>query len=290
MKKKIGFIGLGIMGSRMASHIPLDQYDLYVYNRTAAKADPLKERGAVVCKTPAEVAENVEILITVLSTPEVVFDIAAGQDGFLCRMKENAIWINTTTIDKKSAIELAQLSKNNNVSYLDAPVSGSLIPAEQGELIFLLGGDNQVIAEVEPLLNFMGKKNLKVGNPGDAAAFKLVINAILGQSMVALAEGISLGRALGLQTDFLLENLFQTPVVSPVLSVKKKKIISNDFSPEFPLQWMHKDLFLAAEEAYRNNISLLQTNLCKEIFATARLSISEETDFSAVIKQYQRKK
>ncbi|TXK28253.1 NAD(P)-dependent oxidoreductase, partial [Pontibacter qinzhouensis] len=182
---KIGFIGLGIMGSRMAARLQQAGHELVVYNRTQARADELVEKGATRATTPEEVAQRCRLVFTMLSTPEAVEEVAVGKDGFLKALPGNSLWVNCSTVNPSFTLKMAQHAKKMGQRFLDAPVSGSLVPAEKGELIFLIGGDAADVEQVRELLNLMGKEVVHVGGHGQGSGMKMVNNMMLAQAMAS---------------------------------------------------------------------------------------------------------
>lgn len=279
---KIGFIGLGIMGSRMASNLQKAGHSLIVYNRTKEKANNLLDLGAKWADNPKEVAQNVDILITMLSTPEIVKEIALGSKGFLSSLKDNSIWMNCSTVNPSFTKDMDAIAKKHRVRYLDAPVAGTKTPAENGELLFLVGGDSASVNETKFLLDIMGKKALHLGKVGMGAAMKMLINQLLGQSMVAFAEALVMGEAMGLEKEILFNVLLNTPVVPPVMSAIRTKLENSDYETNFPLKWIQKDLHLSTICAYEQNVALPNLTITKEIYAQAKQHGYGDLDFSAV--------
>ncbi len=282
---KIGFIGLGIMGSRMANNLAEAGYELIVYNRTKEKAKELIAKDNVTWKgSPAEVAKNADYLFTMLSTPFVVEEIAAGKDGFIKHLKQNATWIDSSTVNPSFTENMASLSKSRGIKFLDAPVAGSKVPAEKGELIFLAGGEEEVVHDCIPFFEIMGKKYIHAGENGKGTALKMVFNLLLGQAMNAFAEGMALGESLGIDKNILFDTLLESPVVAPFVKLKRDKMNQNSYEAEFPLKWMQKDLHLASDTAFEQGIGLPAVNVIKEVYAMAKNSGYAEEDFSAIYK------
>jgi len=154
----IGFIGMGIMGSRMAMNLLKAGNDLTISNRTREKAQVLLDNGANWAQSPAELAPAVDILFTMLSTPDAVKEVATGENGFLQTMPKGTLWVNCSTVDPNFARQMADLAASHSVGYLDAPVAGTKGPAASGELVFLLGGESDDVNKCQPLFDCMGKK------------------------------------------------------------------------------------------------------------------------------------
>lgn len=276
---KIGFIGLGIMGSRMAANLIRSGFRLRVYNRTPEKAEGL---DAGRCHNPAEAAETAEVLVTMLSTPEAVEAAALGEAGFLPSLAGDAVWVDCSTVHPAFSRRMAGICRERGVRFLDAPVAGSKAPAESGELVFLVGGDADVVERCAPLFASMGKAHRHLGGNGAGTSMKMVVNLMLGHAMAALAEGLALGESLGLARDTLLDVLLGAPVSAPFLRAKRSKIEADAYEAEFPLQWMHKDLHLAALTAYEQGVALPGLQAVKELYAAARAAGMGENDFSAL--------
>jgi 3-hydroxyisobutyrate dehydrogenase/glyoxylate/succinic semialdehyde reductase len=278
----IGFIGLGIMGSRMARNLQKEGYSLLVYNRTAEKANELVDHGATLANSVAEVAQKSDMVITMLSTPEVVLEIAQGEHGILQQMKSNALWINCSTINPSAAERIGKLAQEYDLRYLDAPVAGTKAPAENGELLFLVGGNKNDVEEASPLLDIMGKKTLHLGRIGKGSAMKMLINQLLGQQMVAFAEALSMGTQMGIAQEILFNVLLATPIVAPVMSAVCSKLENEEYEANFPLKWIHKDLHLSSITAYEHQIATPNLNATKEVFAQAKKAGFGDLDFTAV--------
>lgn len=288
---KIGFIGLGIMGSRMAGNLASEGYELYVNNRSKNKAEELIKDDHVIWKdTPVQVAEESDVLFTMLSSPEVVRKLALGDDGFLFHMRTDAIWVDSSTVNPSFSEEMTALSKERDIKFLDAPVAGSKDPAEKGELLFLVGGEKATVDFCAPLFQVMGKKYIHTGENGKGSSLKMVFNLLLGQAMYAFSEGMNLGQSLGLDQSLLLDVLLQSPVVAPFIALKRDKMEQGEYDAEFPLQWMQKDLELASQTAYEQELALPAVNVIKEIYGFAKQEGYSEKDFSAIYEFLDKKR
>jgi len=281
---KSGFIGLGIMGSRMAANLQKKGHELVVHNRTKQKADPLLAGGAAWAASPAEVAKNVNVLVTMLSTPKAVSETALGRNGFLDHLPAGGLWVDCSTVNPSFARSMAEEAGKRKVRFLDAPVAGSKVPAEQAQLLFFVGGRKPDLDEAWPLLDAMGKAVYHVGENGMGTSMKMVNNLMLSHAMVAFSEAIVLGDSLGIPRDRLFDTLLASPVAAPFLGLKRTKLETGNFEPEFPLRWMHKDSQLVAETAYETGAALPAENVVKEVYALAVRKGMGDLDFSAVFK------
>ncbi len=280
---KIGFIGLGIMGSRMAANLQKKGHELVVYNRTKQKADALLAAGASWAPTPADVARQVKVLFTMLAKPDAVAEAALiGKNGFLNHLAAGSLWIDCSTVNPSFSKLMASEAGQRKIRFIDAPVAGSKGPAEQAQLLFYAGGEKADVDEAKPLLEAMGKAVFPIGGHGMGTAMKMVNNLLLAEAMVAFSEALVLGQSLGIPRDMLFNTLLGGPVTAPFLAFKRAKLESGNFEAEFPLRWMHKDAQLVAETAYETGAALPAVNVVKEIYALAVRSGLGEEDFSAV--------
>jgi 3-hydroxyisobutyrate dehydrogenase/glyoxylate/succinic semialdehyde reductase len=279
---KIGFIGLGIMGSRMAANLQKHGFDLVVHNRTRGHADPLVEKGAVWADSPAAVARQVDVLFSMLTTPEVVEATALGTDGFLEPLKAGAIWADCSTVNPSFSRRMAKAAQQAGVHFLDAPVAGTKAPAENAQLLFLVGGEAADVDACRPYFEAMGRQAIHAGPTGAGTSLKMVFNVLLGMSMLAFSEALVLGESLGLDRNLLFDSLQGSVVVSPSATSKRAKIEAGDYEADFPLQWLQKDLQLATLSAYEQGVSMPATNAAKETYMLAERYGHAKEDMSAI--------
>lgn len=280
---KIGFIGLGLMGSRIANRMIDAGCDLLVYNRSHIKAVPLLEKGATWCNSPALVGEKADIVFTMLTDPVAVEQIALGSNGSLGAMKSNSLWVDLSTVNPSFSRRMAEHANKLGIEFLDSPVSGSIGPAERGELTILVGGKEVNFNTALPYLKIFGKKIIHAGGTGMGSSLKLVINLMLGQSMLALSESLLFGEKLGIPQNLLLDTLLGGPVTAPLMSAKRNKIETEDFSPEFPLQHMAKDLRLIIESAQSLGIEMPSATITNQLYTKAVNNGFGELDLSAIL-------
>jgi len=279
---KIGFIGLGIMGSRMAANLQKHGYSLVVFNRTREKAQPLMNQGATFADSPAKLAEQVDVLFTMLAHPDAVEQAALGANGFLGYLKSNSLWVDCSSVNPSFSKKMAAAAAAGQIRFIDAPVTGSAPVAADGKLTFWVGGNAVDVEAIRPLLLCMGSKIVYVGGPGMGTSMKMVINLLLGTGMAAFAEAMELGQGLGLSQKVLFDSLLSTPTVAPFLALKREKIEGGNYEAEFPLRWMQKDMQLASVSAYETGVALPVTNVTKEIYRLAMRGGHETKDFSAI--------
>lgn len=279
---KIGFIGTGIMGGLMAQNLQNAGYELIVHNRTKDKAQMLLDNGADWGNTPADVAKEADLLITMLAHPEAVTAIAFGDDGVLDHLKPNTIWMDCSTVNPTFSRYIANESSQREIRFLDAPVAGSKAQADGAQLVFIVGGDPKDVEACQPLFDVMGSKVLHVGENGMGMSLKLVLNHLLATSMLAFAEGMALGESLGITQETLLNVLVGGPVVAPYMARKRAKITSGEYDTEFPLRWIHKDMQMVTQTAYESGVPMPIANATKELYQMAIRADLGDSDFSAI--------
>jgi 3-hydroxyisobutyrate dehydrogenase/glyoxylate/succinic semialdehyde reductase len=271
------------MGSRMAANLQKGGHTLVVYNRTPEKAEQLLAHGAAWADSPAALATQAEIVFTMLAHPEAVKRAALGQDGFLSRLAPGQLWVDSSTVNPSFSMQMAGQARALGIRFLDAPVTGSKEQAALGKLIFWVGGESADLEACRPLFECMGNRIVHGGKQGMGASLKMVMNQLLGTTMAAFAEGLVLGRSLGLPLETLFEALLGGPAAAPFLAAKRQRIENEDFEDaDFLLRWLQKDLHLASVSAYETGVSMPLTNVAKEIYRLAIREGDGDKDFSAI--------
>lgn len=281
--ENISFLGLGYMGSRMAARLLDAGYPLTVWNRDAAKAQPLAARGAKAAGTPAEAVTGADIVISMLANDEAVREVILGDSGALAAMKAGMILLEMSTIAPGTIREEQAAAQAQGVALLDAPVAGSTPQAEEGSLIVFVGGDEDVLERCRPVLAAMSKAAHYMGPSGSGATMKLINNTLLGVGLQAIAEAIALGRKAGLDQGQLLDVLGQTTVVAPAHKGKLKNAATGEYAANFPLRLMHKDFGLALALGAKFCVPMPAAAAAQQMCA-AELAKGVEEDFSAVIR------
>ncbi|RRJ64331.1 NAD(P)-dependent oxidoreductase [Paenibacillus oralis] len=285
--KKIGFIGLGTMGAPMASNLLKQGYEVTVYNRTASKAAALTEQGAAVAASPKEAAAAADIVITMVSNDASIAAVYEGPDGVLAGLRPGTKVIDCSTISPALVKQLAQQVSALGGAFLDAPVTGSSPAAIAGTLVFMVGGPADTLAEVMDIFETMGKKVLHMGENGSGAVAKLAHNTIVGINNLALAEGFAIAAKSGLPTNLFLELVQLGSAGSKAAELKGQKIIEHDFSNQFSLALMLKDLKLASALTDGSGIPAPMLNQAKSLFQTGETQGFGEEDLSSVVKLYE---
>ncbi len=281
---KLGFIGLGNMGSRIAQRLIDNGYQVFVYDRNIAKADAIAARGGVVAKNILELAGSADVILSCLTNDEAVQSVFAGPAGMFAEARPGTIVLEMSTISPESSRELHRLGAKRGIEVLDVAISGSTPAAEQGILTLLAGGNQDVFLAAEPIFQAIARQHFLLGGPGSGTAMKLVVNTLLGIGMQAIAEAVVLGETVGLNRERLLEVLSKTAVIAPAHVGKLARVAINDYSPQFPLRLMNKDFQLILGAAAEAHLSMPVTEAAFRV-NSEELARHDEEDFSAVLRR-----
>ena len=281
---KLGFIGLGNMGSRIARRLLDHGYRLSVYDLDFTKVAELAQRGALVAGNIAQLAANVDVILSCLTNDETVQAVYEGRDGVLRGARPGTVVIEMSTISPGASRELHLLGARRGIEVLDVAISGSTPAAEQGSLTLLAGGNEELFRAAESIFQAIAKQYFLLGGPGSGTAMKLVVNTLLGVGMQAIAEAVALGEKSGLNRERLLEVLSKTAVIAPAHVGKLAKAAVHDYAEQFPLRLMNKDFQLILDAALQERVSMPATEAAFYVNAD-ELGLSPEEDFSAVIKR-----
>ncbi len=283
-KLRIGWIGLGHMGIILAKNLHEAGYDIKVWNRTLSKA---QESGLPYEEDLIKLIKERDIIITMLfgsqSSEEIYQEII--NSGINLKSK---IFIDLTTIHPETAKKIAELLISNGAEFIEAPVIGSVIPAQNKELIILISGDKEIFEKTEEIFKNFGKDIFYMGDYGKASTMKLINNAVLGSMMAILSEGILFGKKAGIQLDTVVQILEKGAGNSGLLKAKKEKILENDYSTQFSLSLLHKDICYAQDIAKKINFPAIFTGQALNLYSSARANHLEERDFSAIIEIYKK--
>ena len=286
--RRIGLIGLGLMGRPMGMNLLKAGHKLTVWNRTASRAQELVVAGARLAKTPREAAAEAEILLTMVSDPPALEEVLWGHegknDGALGGLRAGSIYIDSSTVSPALVRKIAAACAERQVRFLDAPVTGGDWGAREGNLVFMIGGDAATLKEVEPILGVMGKKWFHLGPNGAGQTIKLAMNGILALQVGAMAEALALVTRAGLQGEQLIEVMQASMARSGVLDVKSPLMVKGDFKPSFPLRLMHKDLGLMLDLANQLGVALPATAAAREVYSYVKGEAKEDLDYSAVMR------
>ncbi|MET3505391.1 NAD(P)-dependent oxidoreductase [Halalkalibacter oceani] len=286
--KKIGFVGLGTMGLPMAKNLLKAGYSLRVYNRTASKAQSLQSEGDVeVASSPAEVARNSEIVITMVTNNQALEEVIKGENGVLAGASAGLIIIDSSTVAPDLVQSLAKELAEKDIELLDAPVTGSEPQAIAAELAFMVGGKEEVYQQCIPLFEAMGKQSHYMGGSGLGAYTKLANNTMSAINLLSLSEALILASKAGVDPQKFMEVASGGGARSGMMDNKGPKIINRDFHPNFKTELMHKDLGLALNVAAEMNIPVPLLASVREQLRIAMAKGYAEEDMCAVAKCYE---
>ncbi|MFZ1136276.1 MAG: NAD(P)-dependent oxidoreductase [Candidatus Korobacteraceae bacterium] len=281
---KVGFIGLGNMGSRIARRLLDHGYQVSVYDKNRAQMDAVAAYGGVAAKSVLELARTSDVVLSCLTNDEAVQSVYSAPDGVFAGAKPGTVVLEMSTIAPGSSRELQKLGAKSGVEVLDVAISGSTPAAEAGTVTLLVGGNRDLFEAAEPMFQAIAKQYFLLGGPGSGTAMKLVVNTLLGVGMQAIAESVVLGEKSGLDRGRLLEVLSKTAVIAPAHMGKLARVAANDYSPQFPLRLMHKDFQLILDAAAQVHVPMPATEAAFRVNSD-ELAHNAEEDFSAVLKQ-----
>lgn len=244
--KRVGFIGLGVMGLGMASNLLRKGYEVSVFNRTPGKAGLLLELGAKEVSSAVDVVKESDVVITMISNDNAIRDVYFGNNGIFSAVRPGMTLIDSSTISPSLALELAEAAAQNGAQFLDAPVTGSKPAAEDGTLVFMVGGPVETILSVEDILLAMGRKLIHMGANGSGSTAKLAHNTIVGINLVALTEGMAIAASGGIDGSAFLELVQSGGAASKSADLKGPKILEGNYDVQFSLELMLKDLRLSS--------------------------------------------
>jgi len=286
--ENVGFIGLGAMGSAMARNIRKGGYPLGVYNRNIKRSQAFMEEGSTLYSSPADVVFSNDIVIIMVTDPPALAEIVEGENGILAGLSRKTfgacLIINMSTVSPQATLDAADRIQAAGGRFVDAPVSGTVKPAQEGTLVILAGGEDADINAAEPVLKTMGKAIIRCGAVGQATRMKLVLNLMLAGMMQCLAEGLSLAKTQNLDGAAVLTAINGGPLGAGLYQMKGNMMLSNDFSKQFPVDLMFKDLNLVLDTAGHARLPLPMTAAVRETFSAARGLGYGNEDMAAVIK------
>lgn len=283
-KVQLGFIGLGIMGSRIAQRLLNHGYRVTAYDLNEAHAEALSSQGATVATSIADLARAADVILSCLTNDEAVCSVYYGEAGVLGNARPGARVLEMSTVFPNTSRDLHERAAERQIEVLDVAISGSTSAAEQGSLILLVGGNPRLFEAAQPLFHTISANSFHMGSAGSGTMMKLVVNTLLGVGMEAIAEAITLGESAGLERKRLLEVLSQTAVIAPAHVGKLKRAAQEDYSPQFPLRLMNKDFHLILEKAKSLNVPMPATMAAYNV-NSMESGDNPEQDFSAVIRR-----
>jgi len=278
---QIGFIGLGLMGSRLTRRLQSTGWNVHAWNRSPQPADLLKREGVVIASSVAELVAGSDVVLSSLANDEAVHSVYFAKGGIFSAARQRTIILELSTISPELSRLLHRQACTLGISLLDMAISGSTPAVEAGTITLLAGGDQETFEQCVPIYESIAKQWFLMGPGSSGVQMKLVVNLLLGLDMQAIAEAVSLGEHLGIDRDLMLDVLSKTAVVPPAFVGKFRKIKSGDYSPEFPLRLMSKDMDLAMDAARSSGAVLPAATAAQSVLAS-NLSAAGDLDLAAI--------
>ena len=282
MVAKLGFVGLGVMGGGVARRLLAAGHELHGWNRTPEKAAPLVAEGLVLEESPRAVAEQADVVFTMVTNVPALRAVAEGQDGIIAGLGPGKVWVDMTTAAPAVSRELAERVQETGAEMVDAPVSGSVSTLEEGRLSIMVGGNEETFRRVEPILLDIGPKVTRVGDNGQALLLKIAINLSLQVQMVAFCEGLLLAEKDGIDREVALDVMLGSVIASPMLKYRAPFILDMPDEAWFNVNMMQKDMLLALEAGRQLDVSMPTTAITNELLTAARAMGLEHNDFAVV--------
>lgn len=269
-KTRIGWIGTGVMGSSMCGHLIRQGFQATVYNRSRAKAEGLVSQGAAWAETPRKLAEQSDVIFSIVGYPRDVRDVILGPEGALAGCRAGSVLVDMTTSDPSLAVEIYEAAKARGVTSVDAPVSGGDIGAREARLSIMIGGDADVIAALRPCFEALGKTIVHQGGPGAGQHTKMVNQTLIAAGMIGVCEALLYAKKAGLNLETVLQSVAPGAAGSWSLSNLGPRIIGRNFEPGFFVEHFIKDMGIALAEAERMNLCLPGLALAKQLYEAVR--------------------
>jgi 3-hydroxyisobutyrate dehydrogenase-like beta-hydroxyacid dehydrogenase len=285
--RHVGFLGLGLMGSRMALNLKKKGFEVTVWNRSKARAQELAAHGIHVADTPAQVAAAADAFCTCVADVPALREVALGKDGLLSTAKAGQLFIDFSTVSVALVHELGAAFGAKGVDVIDAPVTGSKNGAEKGTLVIMTGGAEAAMARAQPVFAAVGEKVIHCGALGAGTQVKLAGNGLIASMLQAFSEGMLLTSKAGVDPRKFVEVVQASGFRSPYFDFKGKALLEHDFSTHFSIDLMHKDLTLLVDNAATHRVPTPAAAAMKETYALARAAGKGEQDIGAVISVHE---
>jgi 3-hydroxyisobutyrate dehydrogenase len=276
----VALLGTGIMGAAMARNLLEAGMEVRAWNRSPEKAEPLAEAGATIFEDPTEAARDADFLLTMLADADAIEEVLG--DGVLPALSDDAVWLQMSTVGERGNARLAHLAAENGVAYVDAPVLGTKAPAEQGQLVVLASGPEDVREKCEPVFGAVGSKTVWLGAAGEGSRLKLVVNNWIVGLLGVLAETIAFARATGVDPQKFLETIEGGPLGLPYAQIKGAMMIGGDFRTSFSAKLARKDAALVLEAAEARDLEMAVARAVAARFDEAIEAGHGEEDMAAV--------
>lgn len=285
--KKIGFIGLGVMGEPMAENLLNKYKELYIYTRTPDKAQALIEKGAIWCDSISDLANQCNVIITIVGLVSDVQDVYLGKSGLINSCKEGTILIDMTTSSPTVAKEIYDKAKAKNIYVLDAPVSGGDVGAKNATLSIMVGGDENIFNECLPIFETLGKNIVYQGEAGSGQHTKMVNQIVIAGNMLGMIEALVYAKQAKLDIEKVLQSISKGAAASWQLDNNAPKVIKKDYSPGFYIKHFLKDIHIAQDEARKQALDLPGLDLVESLYASLLENGYGNLGTQALIKYYE---
>lgn len=287
---KVAFIGLGVMGYPMAGHLKTKgNHDVSVYNRTTSKAEKwATEFGGTVGLTPAQAAEGADFVFTCVGNDDDLRSVTIGETGVLSTMKSGSILIDNTTASADVAMEIAKVANAQGCGFLDAPISGGQAGAENGVLTVMVGGDDDVFAKAEPVIQNYAKMVGHMGKVGAGQLTKMVNQICIASLVQGLSEGINFGKSAGLDIEKVIEVISKGAAGSWQMENRYKTMNKGEYEHGFAVDWMRKDLGIVLDQAKANNTSVPVTALVDQFYSDVQSMGGNRWDTSSLLARLEK--
>jgi 3-hydroxyisobutyrate dehydrogenase/2-hydroxy-3-oxopropionate reductase len=276
---RIAFLGLGIMGGPMAKNLVKAGHEVKAWNRTPGK----KIEGATVVSSPKEAGQGAEIVWLCVSDTKAVEQTLFGKDGAAESIQPGTVVVDSSTILPAASLKFADLIRKKGGDFVDAPVTGSKVGAEAGQLIFMVGAHQETFDKLQPLFKAMGKSVVRVGENGKGLAAKLSMNLMIALTYEGFAEALVLAEKQNVDLEPLLSLINQSMVRSGVVDYKAPFVLKRDFSPNFPMKLMHKDIHLMLEAARQNGVKLPGLETVERVYESSVKEGKADLDYAATL-------
>ncbi len=278
----LGFIGLGVMGGQMVDRLLGKGYTVTGYNRTAAKADWLVKKGMNLARTPREAAAAADVVFAMVTNGPALTQIMEGPDGVLAGLGKGKVFVDISTVGPDQSRAMAEKVRALGSDMMDAPVSGSVITLQQGQLSVMVGGRAETFERVKPLLLELGPKVTHVGGNGLALSMKIASNLSLAVQMLAFSEGVLLAEKSGIKREVAVDVLTHSAIASPMIKYRGPFVLEQPEEAWFDVNMMQKDMLLALELGRQLNVPLPTTSVSNEFLTAARAMKWEKLDFAVI--------
>lgn len=285
MTHKVALLGLGIMGSGIAGNLLKHGFALTVYNRTRQKSEPFADQGAQIADTPRAAVHDADVVISVVGDDTASHGIWLGENGALAGVKSGAILLELSTLTPHWVRELAKLAAEKGCSFLDAPMAGSKEAAANAQIGLLVGGDEAVIAQAQPVFDAISRRQVRIGEIGAGATWKLINNMMIAAHVAVLTEGLALAEAADLKMDQVVSLILGGATASMIVQNKLPRMQEQRYvDTDFSLKWMDKDVRYALHLAHELGVDMPTIAATRSLFHQALAKGLGDQDFAAVVE------